>query len=216
MGRVDFLGGLCYDGFMGRIPIENGSKSVERYGLSYIRPYHREIARRLVLGEMQSDIARDLRMSDSRMSIIVNSPLFKREIKRLEEARDSGTIDVTQTLRELSPVALEQVERTMYNRSGTRLGFDAACTILDRAGYGAINKQNINLTGQVAVKSSNMTDEELRSLVEERVKRMQENMDEERRALDEANSTEVKFDEVDEEECLGTERKGIIKLLEAG
>ena len=147
---------------MGRIP-EPMSPSVERYGLSYIRPYHREIARRLVLGEKASSVCLDLNMSPSRMSIIINSPLFKLELRRLEQARDADTVDVTKTLRELSPVALEVVERTMYMAKSESLRFNAAQDVLDRAGVAKVSK----LVGQVIHDYASMSDEELKLRKEE-------------------------------------------------
>ena len=180
---------------MGRIP-STLSPSVERYGLGYIRPYHREIARRLVLGERSSQICADLGISESRMSIIVNSPLFKLEIKRLEEARDKGVADVRQQLEELSPLALEQVERTMYQAPSPTLRFKAAESILDRAGYGAISKSQIRVNSHSTVEHSNMTDGEIRRLIMERVERMVREEKEREEAEKEAEAMEVDFEDV--------------------
>lgn len=46
-------------------------------------PRHYEIMRRLSLGEQQTNIAADLGMTDSRMSIIVNAPLFQLEYHKM-------------------------------------------------------------------------------------------------------------------------------------
>ena len=129
---------------MGRVPL-NCSPSVEKYGVAYIRPYHREIARRLVLGQKESEIRELVGLSQSRFSIIINSPLFKYEVARLEAERDESTADVAKTLKEVSPLALEVIERTMYSADSQRLRYDAACTIMDRAGHGSINRSTVEL-----------------------------------------------------------------------
>jgi len=197
---------------MGMIPQSDMSNSVVKYGLGYIRPYHREIARRLVLGQRQSDICRDLGMTPGRMSIIVNSPLFKIEIKKLERERDEGVGDISRTLQELSPLALEVVERTMYQAESHRLRFDAAESVLDRAGHSRINKSDINVTGNV--NHSGMTEDELRKLVSERVKRMKEEYAKREAAEAEANSTPIEFDMAEQCPSDGQqERELIAKLL---
>jgi hypothetical protein len=158
---------------MGLNPSEyDVSESVELYGLEQVRPYHREIARRLVLGQRPSEIAKDLGWSVSRLSIIINSPLFKMEIARLEQIRDTGVADVGKTLKELSPIALETVERIMYQSKSERLKLEAAETVLDRAGYGTINK--VDVKGSVVHNYHNYTKEELQELVKDRLERMRQ------------------------------------------
>lgn len=201
---------------MGRIPQEM-SVSVKKYSLGYIRPYHREIARRLVLGQNQATICRALDMTEGRMSIICNSPLFKIEIRRLEDLRDTGVGNVTEQLRELSPIALEVVERTMYDRTNKRLSFNAAESILDRAGDSRINKGTLEVTNRAS--TAPMTDDELRKLVMERASRIKEEMSAERRLAEKAKDIVVEFEEVDEpsnggEVCPTNERQ--IKIAEIG
>ena len=50
--------------------------------ISKILPRHIEIMNRLLLGQKEVEIANDLGMSQSRISIIVTSPLFQLELKR--------------------------------------------------------------------------------------------------------------------------------------
>lgn len=178
---------------MGRVPSVE-SASVVANGLMYIRPYHREFARRLVLGQKAVDICADLSVSEARFSIIVNSPLFKIEIKRLEEARDKGVADVTQTLRELSPLALEQVERTMYHARSDRLRFDAAESILDRAGYGKSARIEIKATHE----HSSLTEEEMKKLIMERYQRIRDEASD-KEAMDiKAEAIDIEFETVGE------------------
>lgn len=185
---------MWYDGNMGRTPgVE--SQSVVKYGLSYIRPYHREIARRLVLGQMQVDICEDLGMSVSRMSIIINSPLFKMELMKMEELRNSGVADVTKTLQEVSPLALEVIERTMVGGKSEAIRFKAAQDILDRAGHGVTTRRDVNVSGMVS--HANLSEIELRKLVLERFKRMKNAETQKEQQQLEAESIEVKFEEVE-------------------
>jgi len=185
---------------MGRIP-EKMSDSVSKMSLGYIRPHHREIARRLVLGQRQSQICKELGMSPDRMSIIVNSPLFKIELKRLERERDSGVADVTKTLQELAPVALESVERTMYSAKSERLRFEAAESILDRAGFGKIGKSEVRVSH---TSYSSMTEDELKRLVAERVRRIKEMAEEKRKQEEEASAITVEFEKVSQEDAVDT------------
>lgn len=176
------------------------SRSVENMQIAYVRPYHREIARRLVLGQRASDIARDIGMTAGRLSIIINSPLFKIELKRMEDVRDEGVGNIGKTLKELSPVALEVIERTMYQARSEKLKFEAAQDVLNRAGYGAVNKSVINVQQDTSIAYNNMTDAELKRLVGERVQRIQNEQQHKEQLQERANSIQLDFDEVPEEE----------------
>ena len=129
---------------MGRIPqlelTGEMSQTMQNYALAYIRPYHKEIARRAVLGETEIEIARAMDISQPRLSIIFNSPLFKVEIARLEAMRDAGVMDVTTQIQELAPVALETLERVMIYGKSESLRVGIAQDLLDRAGHGAVKK----------------------------------------------------------------------------
>lgn len=189
---------------MGRIP-EEMSQSVQNLQLGYIRPYHREIARRLVLGQKQSDICRDLGLSASRISIIVNSPLFKIEVCKLENERDKGVVDVQRTLQEVSPLALEVMERTMLMGRSEKLRFDAASSLLDRAGYGAIGKQAINISGMVKYgEVESLSDVELKKMVELRVKEMGRKMEKDEEEKERMESVTVEFEPL-ESVCVSTQ-----------
>lgn len=134
---------------MGLIP-QTLSRSVERYGLGYIRPRHNEIARRLVMGQKQRTISKDMGIDEGRLSIIVNSPLFKIVLARLSKLRDDSAVDIQEELKELAPIALEQVAKTMMNGASEKLRLSASQDVLDRAGV--IKKgQGLNVGIQVNV-----------------------------------------------------------------
>lgn len=121
---------------MGRIPTQaitgELAPSVQKYQLAYIRPYHREIARRLVLGETQAEVSRSMDINEGRLSVIVNSPAFQNELARLEAMRDSGVQDVTIQLAELQPVMLEAAERIAIYGQTEKIRLDAIQDLLDR------------------------------------------------------------------------------------
>lgn len=118
---------------MGLIP-QTLSQSVERYGLGYIRPRHEEIARRLVCGQSQAEIARTLGINQGRLSIIINSPLFKIVVARLSKLRDDSTTDLQEELKALAPIAIQELGKLAMTSPSERLRLDASKDILDRAG----------------------------------------------------------------------------------
>jgi hypothetical protein len=140
-------------------------------------------------------------MTPTRVYQITQSPLFKLELIRLERMRDQGVADVTQSLRELAPVALDTVEKIMYQAKSEKLRYTAACIVLDRAGYGAINKSDINVNAQVTSYAS-MPDEELKRLVQDRLERMK--AEAEARATEEASvqAVEVEWQPAEAEEVV--------------
>jgi len=154
-----------------------------------VRPYHREIARRLVLGQRQSDICVDLGISTGRLSIIVNSPLFKLELKRLEDIRDKGVEDVTRSLKNLAPVALEQIERTMYTAKSEKLRTQCAWDILDRAGYKATDKVEVRTTN-LNINVQDYSDDELKEIIKQRLERLRSSQ---RQFITESDSQEISY-----------------------
>src|SRR5208337_4226133 len=190
---------------MGQIPqLETTgqmSASQEKMSLGYVRPRHREIARRLVLGHSQARIARELGLNEGRLSIVCNSALFKIEVAKLERERNQSTCDVTRQIKELAPVALEVLERTMYNTKSDKIRMDIAGSLLDRAGHGAVNK-SIALTANMGnVDTSQMQDQELKQLLMNRVQRINAGEEERAQELAEADAMVIEF-----EACSDTEQ----------
>lgn len=134
---------------MGLIP-QILSRSVERYGLGYIRPRHNEIARRLVMGQNQVTIALAMGLDQGRLSIIINSPLFKVVVAKLSKLRDDNAVDIQEELKELVPIALDKVAKISMAGGSERLQLSASQDILDRGGV--VKKgQGINLGVQVNI-----------------------------------------------------------------
>lgn len=102
--------------------------------------------RRLIAGESQHRIAEDLGMTESRISIICNSPLFKRELKKLEDEVKDRYIDTTaavqQRLNSLQPAAVDILE-SILNKNEVNgkmvslpLKRETALDVLELAGNG--------------------------------------------------------------------------------
>jgi hypothetical protein len=62
---------------------------------------HYEIMRRLISGDRPCDIAASFNMTDTRMSIIVNSPLFQARLLEMRERANAGAADVMQRITRL-------------------------------------------------------------------------------------------------------------------
>ena len=121
-----------------RVPGEQGPTQP----LTYLWERHKEIARRLVAGDRQKDIADDMKMTYSRMSIICNSPAFKSQLERLSMGADNGALDVQDRVTALSSDAMAVLEDVLQNGEDLpkKLQVDVARDIMDRAGHGAVKK----------------------------------------------------------------------------
>ena len=121
-----------------RVPGEQGPSQP----LTFLWERHKEIARRLVAGDRQKDIADDMKITYSRMSIICNSPAFKSQLERLSIGADNGALDVQDRVTALSSDAMAVLEDVLQNGDHLpkKLQVDVARDIMDRAGHGAVKK----------------------------------------------------------------------------
>jgi hypothetical protein len=132
---------------MGRIPYLETPQAA----LQMIRPKHKEIIRRLVCGQTQREIARDLNLNEGRLSIICNSPLFKIELGKMERDVRTKAIDsvgdVTARIAKLQGPALDVLEDIVINPENKDIGLGlrqkTAVTVLEMAGA----KKNKNEDG---------------------------------------------------------------------
>jgi len=117
---------------------------------------HHEIVRRLLLGQKNSDIAKDLGVSQSMISYVRNSSVVKEKLEIMKGARDADTIDLARRIRKNAPTALKLLEDVIDGEVQTAIGekmevplgmrVKEAGSMLSRAGYGPIT----NLKGQFA------------------------------------------------------------------
>ncbi len=122
---------------MGKIP------TGQKYQIKHLNERHREIARRVVLGERSSDIADSLGVSRELVSIVKGSDLGRAYIGELEAERNAYTVDISIQLSDLCPAALQVLKDGVEGRLGGKatdyVRMKAATEILDRAGYGRIH-----------------------------------------------------------------------------
>jgi hypothetical protein len=74
---------------------------------------HHEIARRLVLGQKGSDIAKDLGCSEVLISNVKNSPVVKDKLAIMHAARDAGTINLAREIADLAPLAVQKIREAI-------------------------------------------------------------------------------------------------------
>lgn len=94
---------------------KDGRKVGERKGwqVAELWDSHHEIARRLVLGQSNEDIAKDLGCTAQTVSNVRNSPVVQEKITIMRAARDAGTIDLAREIADLAPLALQRVKEAL-------------------------------------------------------------------------------------------------------
>lgn len=137
LNSLDFDGSLKLNG-------EEYSSVTKKLQLKKIGQKHRDIMYRYVCGESFSEIRKDIGISQTRMSIIVNSPLFRLELRKLqrevEEKVVESVADVSLRIKKLAPKAVDVLENLVTkNKIGQydvplRLKKDAANDILELSG----------------------------------------------------------------------------------
>lgn len=136
--------------------------------LGCIRPRHREIMRRLICGQQQVQIAQEMGFTQSRLSIIVRSPLFQAALKQLEnQIRDrviSSVGDVTDRLLTLQPKAVDVLESLMTDeKKSPNVRRGCARDILDLAASGRKKDHGDGMS-----EYAKLVDESYRRALEER------------------------------------------------
>lgn len=128
-------------------------------------PHHRSMARAMVAaGLTPMQLAEAYGFTPGQITRIINSPVFKVELARLEGEADEIAVDVRKDLKLLAERAVEILDDQM-NKPGVenKLQQQAAFGVLDRSGYGKSDRiggdKNINIT-QINV--ANLSDKELR------------------------------------------------------
>lgn len=98
----------------GEVPKKKGWQVAEMWDK------HHEIARRLVLGQSNADIAKDLGIGIQQVSNVKNSPVVQDKLTIMRAARDAGTIDLAKEIADLAPIALQRVREAL--ETGAVLG----------------------------------------------------------------------------------------------
>lgn len=121
-----------------------------KYQIESVWVQHKEIARRLVLGEKHVVIARDMNISVVMVSYTANSHLVQKEMAILMAKRDGITVDIANDIQDLAPLALQKMgemlaKGTEKDSDMIKLGF----AVLDRAGFSPV-KRTININGTLS------------------------------------------------------------------
>ena len=127
--------------------------------LKELKSQHRNIIQMAFNGYKNQEIAERLGMAQSSVSTIIRSPLGQAYLNGLQDRAHEATLDVRKKLVSLNKEALATFEHLL--NSGSRkavpaaVQFNAAKDVLDRNGYKAPDRLNIDMTLQTK------TDEEL-------------------------------------------------------
>lgn len=74
---------------------------------------HHEIARRILLGGKNVDIAKAMGISEVQVSNVRNSHVVKEKLAVMAAARDADTIDLAKEILELAPIAIKRVKEAL-------------------------------------------------------------------------------------------------------
>lgn len=99
---------------------------------------HHEIARRKLLGQKNTVIAKELNCTPATVSNACNSPIVREKINSLRIERDSNTVDIANQIKELAPKALDILRGVIEDESGEVpliVRVKEANNLLDRAGH---------------------------------------------------------------------------------
>lgn len=122
--------------------------------LKKLTPRHRDIVRRLVVGQLPKEIAADLGISVGTIASLQNDPLFASEISDTEreiKSRLGERMDVMQRLEKVAEAAAKVVEGAVDGFVGgvevpLHLRMKSAFDVLDRTGYNKPNKTQVEFT----------------------------------------------------------------------
>lgn len=135
-------------------------KSIQepKNALKKIGPRHEEIMRRLLAGATQKEISIAMNYSQSRLCIIIGSPMFSERLKELEEETTARLVerhgDLKMAYRADSKEAYEvQKELMRSDNVNPSVRNDIAGQIQDRAGY---DRKGIKDAGQNIVVITNI------------------------------------------------------------
>jgi hypothetical protein len=107
---------------------------------------HKEVARRLALGQKNVTIATAVGMTPMAISNIKNSPVTQEYVANLQGVRNSDAVDILANIREMAPRALKLLDDIIQGKdaeASPALKANVAKDILDRAGYSAVKNLNV-------------------------------------------------------------------------
>ena len=114
---------------------------------------YQEIARRIILGQKNIQIANDLDITPANVSVVRNSDIVKAQLEKLQARADETTVDIGARIKDLAPKALDVLKELIEGSVDgetipARTRAFHAEKLLDRAGYAAPKVvQSLNIHG---------------------------------------------------------------------
>ena len=135
--------------------------------ITQLRPWHRNMARQVVAGARPGELAEMYGYTPAMITRIINSPLFKAEVARMEQRNEDIAVDVNADLKNMAPRAAEVLDLELGDDDVAKLSLQerhlrvkTAFGVLDRAGYGR-KDQPVHLHKHEHLHVKEMSDEEL-------------------------------------------------------
>lgn len=115
------------------------------YEISHMTDRHHEIARRLLLGQSNKEVAQAMGITPQMVSIVRNSGCVREKLTTMHGARDLDSVDLAKEIRELAPKALRVMEELLESHDTPKhVRLAAARDMLDRAGFAPVKKVDLN------------------------------------------------------------------------
>lgn len=135
--------------------------------IQQLRPWHRSMARAVVAGARPNELATQYGYTPAMITRIINSPLFKAAVARMEEKNEDIAVDVNADLKAMAPRAAEILDVELGEEDVEKLPLgerkhkvSVALSVLDRAGFGK-KDQPLHLHKHAHVEVKDLSDEEL-------------------------------------------------------
>lgn len=110
------------------------------YSVQRMNARHREMIRRIMLGQTNVEIARALEVTPQNVSDVKNSPIVKAKIEHMQNILDAETLDVSTRIQEMSKDAVEVYYELMHGAEREETRRMIAKDVLDKAGFKAADK----------------------------------------------------------------------------
>ena len=109
--------------------------------LQSLRPHHRAMARAIACGITPTELANRFGFTVPGVTYIINSPLFRAEVRRIELASEEDVVDIREELKKLSQIAVEVISEELYNPSPSARRTETAFKVIDIQGDGPAKTQ---------------------------------------------------------------------------
>lgn len=115
---------------------------------------HHEIARRIILGESNVDIAKAIGVTPQTVSNVKNSPVVQDKLAILRAARDAGTIDLAREIQELAPIAVARLREVL--ETGTVMGKEASAALILKEANAIMDREMGKAVQRVDTRNAHM------------------------------------------------------------